>query len=268
MIDTHTHVVAADEERYPLDPSGMTEPWYRDDPCSVERLLTLMDEADVAGAVLVQGISAYGFDNRYALDAGRAHADRCTSVVCLDVAAPDAVATLRRDVGEHGARGLRWVAFGETRLTAPRAVWDEVAALGIPVVVTILADKLPDLDAAIPDLPHVPLALDHCAFADFSRGVPDDLAALAAHPRLYLKVSTIALDRMAEHGDVRDGVTELAACFGADRLMWGSDYSQTHDRPYPELVAYACHAASKLGDDERVAYLGGSASDLWPELAG
>ena len=117
MIDTHTHVVAADEERYPLDPSGMTEPWYRDDPCSVERLLSFMDESEVAGAVLVQGISAYGFDNRYALDSARAHPDRCTSVVYLDVAAPDAVATLRGNVRSDGAGGLRWVAFGDTQLT-------------------------------------------------------------------------------------------------------------------------------------------------------
>lgn len=268
MIDTHTHVVASDEERYPLDPSGMTDPWYRDDPCSVERLLTLMDEADVAAAVLVQGISAYGFDNRYALDAARAHPGRCTSVVYLDVAAPDAVPTLRACVDDGGARGLRWVAFGDTQLTEPRAVWDEAAALGLPVVVTILADRLAELDAVLPSLPAVAFALDHCGFADFSNGVPDDLAALAAYPRLHLKVSTIALDRMAEHGDVRDGLAELAARFGADRLMWGSDYSQTHDRPYVELAAYARHAASKLSDDDRVAYLGGTASDLWPELAG
>lgn len=268
MIDTHTHVVAADEDRYPLDPSGMTEPWYRDDPCSIERLLGLMDEARVDAAVLVQGISAYGFDNRYVLDAAQAHSDRCTSVVYLDVGAPDATVTLQRDVTEYGARGLRWVAFGDTGITEPRAVWDEIARLGIPVVVTLLADRLAALDAAIPGLPDVPLALDHCGFADFSHGVPGDLRALAAHPRLHLKVSTIALDRMAEHGDVRDGFAELAAHFGTDRLMWGSDYSQTHDRPYPELAEYARHAASKVSADAQAAYLGGTALDLWPELAG
>ena len=244
MIDTHTHVVADDEERYPLDPSGMTEPWYRDDPCSVERLLELMDEADVAGAVLVQGISAYGFDNRYALDSARAHPDRCTSVVYLDVTAPDAATTLRSNVRQDGARGLRWVAFGDTQLTEPRLLWDEVVALAIPVVVTVLAEKLPELHAAIFTLPDVPLALDHCGFADFAQGVPDALAALTAHRRLHLKVSTIALDRIAEHGDVRDGLAELAACFGSDRLMWGSDYSQTHDRPYPDWWRRCCGAAA------------------------
>jgi len=277
QVDTHTHVVAADEAAYPLDPpQGMTAPWYREDPCSVERLLALMGEAGVDRAVLVQGISAYGFDNRYVIDSARRFPKHCSSVVYLDVAGaeppidgPDDVAgNLRRLVRDEGVRGLRWVAFGETTLTEPRIVWDEAAALGIPVVVTVLAEKLEELAAMIPTLPGtIPLALDHCGFAEFSSGIPDVLRALAEFPTLHLKVSTIALDHLAAHGDVRDGLAELAACFGADRLMWGSDYSQTHDRPYPDLAEYARQAASKLDDAARAAFLAGTALSLWPELA-
>jgi len=269
QVDTHTHIVAADEVAYPLDPpQGMTAPWYREDPCSVERLLALMGEADVDRAVLVQGISAYGFDNRYAIDSARGFPKHCSSVVYLDVTDPAAVGELRRLVRGEGVRGLRWVAFGDTALRDPRAVWNEAATLGIPVVVTVLAEKLEELAAMIPSLPGtIPLALDHCGFADFSAGVPDVLLALAELPTLHLKVSTIALDHLAAHGDVRDGLAELAACFGADRLMWGSDYSQTHDRPYPELAEYARHAASRLDDDARAAFLAGTALALWPELA-
>jgi predicted TIM-barrel fold metal-dependent hydrolase len=274
QVDTHTHVVAEDEDAYPLDPPrGMTAPWYREDPCSVERLLALMGEAEVDRAVLVQGISAYGFDNRYTVDSARRFPKHCSSVVHLDLAAPDAApdaaGELRRLVRGEGVRGLRWVAFGDTGLAEPSAVWQEAAVLGIPVVVTVLADKLDELAATIPSLPKgIPLALDHCGFADFSAGVPDALRALGEFPTLHLKVSTIALDHLALHGDVRDGVAELAACFGADRMMWGSDYSQTHDRPYPELAEYARRAASRLGADARGAFLAGTALALWPELAG
>jgi hypothetical protein len=63
-------------------------------------------------------------------------------------------------------------------------------------------------------VPPLHVALGHCAFADFLKGVPDDLAELARSPNLSLKVSTITLDLMAEHGDVADGVAELAAVFG------------------------------------------------------
>jgi len=267
IVDTHTHVVAADATRYPLDALEPAGGWYRDVPISVEGLLGLMDDARVDRAVLVQAVSAYRFDNRYVLDSARAHSDRCTSVACLDVAAVGAAATLRRLTEERGARGLRWWALGDEPLDEPRDVWDEVAALQVPVVMTMFASRLEELVSLVPRLPPVPIAIDHCAFADFSIGVPPELAALAEHSTVVLKVSTITLERLAEYGDVRDGLAELAACFGADRLMWGSDFSQTHDRTYPELAELARFAVSRLGDGARAAVLGKTALRLWPELA-
>ncbi|HEV2309121.1 MAG TPA: amidohydrolase family protein [Acidimicrobiia bacterium] len=266
LIDTHVHVIAPDESRYPLDPSGATAPWYRDDPCSVERLLGLLDEHDVAAAVLVQAISAYRFDNRYALDAAAAHPGRTTPVACVDLAGPDPAAEAARLISV-GSRGLRWVAIHDGGLVEPAGVWEVAERAGLPVVVTILATHLRALAAALPRLPKVPLALDHCGFADFARGVPDELAVLADTPNLALKVSTIALDHAAEHGDVRELLGDLVDRFGADRLMWGSDYSQTHDRPYGDVVEYARHAASKLRDDDRDAFLAGTARTYWPGLA-
>jgi len=266
VVDTHVHVIAEDEAAYPLDPSGATGTWYRDEPCSVERLVRLLDAHDVASAVLVQAISAYRFDNRYALDAAAAHPGRTTAVACPDLAGPDPGAEATRLV-EAGARGLRWVAIHDGGLEEPAAVWAAAAQARLPVVVTILATHLPALADALPRLPTVPLALDHCGFADFAHGVPDDLAALADAPNLALKVSTIALDHAAAHGDVRELLGELVDRFGAHRLMWGSDYSQTHDRPYGEVVEYARHAASKLGDEDRDAFLAGTARAYWPELA-
>ena len=267
QVDTHTHVVADDEARYPLTPLEPTGGWYREVPYTVEGLLALMDGAGVDRAVLVQAVSAYGNDNRYVADAARAHSGRCTSVACLDPSDPHAVPDLRRLVEEQGVRGLRWWALRDEPLAEPRVVWDDLATLGIPVVVTMFADRLPELLALVPSLPAVPIAIDHCAFVDFAGGVPPELAAVAAHPTVCCKVSTIVLDRLAEHGDVRDGLAELAARLGPDRLLWGSDFSQTHDRPYADLAEYARHAASRLDDDARAAFLGENALRLWPELA-
>ncbi len=267
IVDTHTHVVADDVTRYPLDPRPGVHPWYRDHAHSAESLLTLMDEAGVDRAVLVQAVGAYRHDNRYVLDAARVHPERTASVVCLDLAAADAPAGLRRAVVEHGARGLRWWAIDGEPLGEPRAVWDEIGRLALPVVVTTFAARLDELLALVPRLPPVPLAVDHCAFADFAAGVPDALVALSAHPNVHWKVSTIVLDELAEHGDVRDGLAEVVARLGSDRVMWGSDFSQTNDRPYPELVEHARRAASRLGDDARAAFLGENALRVWPDLA-
>lgn len=265
-VDTHVHVISDDEERFPLDPSGVTDAWYRDDPCSVERLVTLMDGAGVDAAVLVQAISAYRHDNRYCAESARRFADRCTSVACIDVNGTDPVAAARQVVRDERMRGIRWVSIREGGVREPRVLWDEIATLGVPTVVTVLEDRLPELAKTIPGLPPIPLALDHCGFANFSAGIPDTLAALARFPNLFLKVSSNALDLLAEHGDPADGAAELAARFGG-RLMWGSDYSQTHDRPYAELVEWGRRAGAKLSDEQRTAYLGGNAVRMWPELA-
>ena len=85
VVDTHTHVVSDDEDAYPLHPRDLTAAWYRDDPCSVERLLRLMDESGVDRVVLVQGMSAYGTDNRYTHDSARRYPGRCTSVAFVDL---------------------------------------------------------------------------------------------------------------------------------------------------------------------------------------
>ena len=266
-VDTHVHVISPDQDRFPLNPNGMTEPWYQDDPCSVGRLLGLMDDAGVDAAVLVQPFTAYQYDNRYCAYAARRHPQRCTSVACVDVEAADAVDVARDVVEREGMRGLRWAAIRDGSVREPRALWDEFAALDVPVVVTILDHRLPELAEAIPSLPNIPLALDHCGFATYSKGIPDELCALAAFPNLHLKVSSMALDLMAEHGDPADGVADLATRFGPERLMWGSDYSQTHDRPYGELVEWGRAATAKLSDEQREWVLGGTALKLWPELA-
>jgi len=49
-------------------------------------------------------------------------------------------------------------------------------------------------------------------------------------------------------------------------LMWGSDYPQTHDRTYAQLVALAQNTAEVLPPQAQADYLGETALKLWPEL--
>jgi predicted TIM-barrel fold metal-dependent hydrolase len=226
-----------------------------------------MDDAGVDRAVLVQAVSAYRHDNRYCADAARRFPERFTSVGCVDPSGADAGARMRDLVDGAGMRGVRWMVIREGSLVEPRASWHAIGALGVPAVVTILEDRLPELAEVLPSIADIPVALDHCAFAHYPSGIPAALAALAEFPNLHLKISTNALDSMAEHGDPADVVADLAAIFGAERLMWGSDYSQTHDRPYPELVEWGRAGMKKLSDEQREWALGGTALKLWPELA-
>ena len=89
---------------------------------------------------------------------------------------------------------------------------------------------------------------------------------LARFENLHLKVTTIVIDaanRGPGHGPPLRGAAWPSA-FGADRLMWGSDYCQTHDRPYTELVRDGIEAFADLQGAQQEACLGGTALRLWP----
>jgi L-fuconolactonase len=273
IVDTHVHVVAADTERYPLRPKGPELDWFREAPVTVEDFLSFMTAAGVDRAVLVQPMSAYGFDNRYVIDSARMHADRLASVVILDTV-DDPARRLRAMAGE-GVTGVRLFAIANPtlgRLDGPQALvlWEAAAELGLVVVATILPPQLPELRAVLERFAGVTVALDHCAFPDLLGGSPyakaADLFELAAFPNLHLKVSCHLLEQAEAADDARDLVDRLAAVFGADRLLWGSDFPQTHDRSYAELVELGRNACSRLSPADQRRFLGENARRLWPRL--
>lgn len=270
LIDTHVHVVSPDEARYPLQPTNVSGPWYREAPCSAEQLLERMDEAGVARAVLVQPNGAYTHDCSYAADSAARHSERFAGVCSVDPNASDPVATLDHWVRERGMRGVRLFALsrGASWLAEPRTfpLWERAAQLGARVVVTIFAHQLPELDTVLRRFPEVPVALDHCGFPELT-GEPwrelDPLLALAECGNLHLKVSSFVLEAAEKAGDPRRLVAKLVAAFGAERVMWGSDFSQTHDRPYAGLVALGRHAFSGLSAEQQRGCLARTADRLF-----
>ncbi len=121
--------------------------------------------------------------------------------------------------------------------------------------------------------PGVPVVLDHCGFPDLRGGPPftgaAPLLALAEHPGLHLKVTSHVLEAAGADDPAAAGafVEHLVAAFGAERLVWGSDYPQTHGRTYAELVALGRDACRALSDADQARVLGENALRLWPSLA-
>ena len=274
LVDTHTHVVSPDRERYPLSPAGLPGGWYVDAPHSADELAALMDAHDVARAVIVQGVGAYSYDNRYAMDAVAERGDRFFGACCVDPHGPDPVGELERQHAA-GARGVRLFALARPApwlaTEAGERLWRAAAERGMHVIVTLLSPQLPELEHALTHYPEAAVSLDHCAFPPLEAGIEAGLAplvALARFPALHLKVSTHVLDASAEAcGEPGAVVEALARAFGAERLMWGSDFCQTHDRPYGELVALGCRAFAGLASEERAQALGGTARKLWERAA-
>jgi predicted TIM-barrel fold metal-dependent hydrolase len=140
--------------------------------------------------------------------------------------------------------------------------------LDVRVLLTTFGPALADLPSLLDRVGAVPLAIDHCAFPDLRGGPPYSRARplfeAAAFPNVHVKVSTNALDQATKAGgDPRDFVGALVHAYGPERMQWGSDWSQTHDRPYADLVAYAARALSVIPEDSRRWIEGHAARAFW-----
>ncbi|MBI3744790.1 MAG: amidohydrolase, partial [Chloroflexi bacterium] len=251
--------------------------WYHDTPCSAPRLRSLMGENRVDRAILVQGFGPYGYVNDYAADAAKADPNYFASVVVVH---PEQQPAERLDywVKQRGARGVRLIAArtGGAQLEPGEltpglvATWKRAVELGIPVLVQIQQKDAAWLHEAVKRFPG-PILLDHCAFPDLSGGPPYAKAknfwGLAALPQVHLKVTSIILHAATENGgDPRRLVDQLIATFGANRLMWGSDYSQTNHLTYPQHVELGRRSRANLKPADREWFEGGTALKFWPEL--
>ena len=275
IVDTHVHVVARDEVRYPLRPSGVGSQWFREHPVTVEEYAATADAAGVDRAVLVQAHGAYGSDNSYVLDAVAVAPERFVSVGIVDPDDPAAPDALRALAAVHGFAGVRLFGIGATAPTwfdgdAGMRLWESAAALDLRIVTTLLAPELPRLRRMLDRFPGVPVVLDHCGFPDLRDGPPypglEPLLDLADFAALHLKVTSHVLEAAGSASDSATLVRRLAGTFGARRLVWGSDYPQTHDRSYADLVALGHAACDDLAATDRDLVMGGNALRLWPAL--
>jgi L-fuconolactonase len=250
--------------------------WFDEHPVTAEQLVDALDAGEVAGAVVVQAKGAYGFDNSYAADGRAVSPTRLVNASIIDMDAPDRLEQLSYWATERGMLGTRLFDIPTSSpswLNDPStaAVLDRARDLGIRVSLCVLEGSIPLVGDLLDLAPDLPIALDHCGFADFTGGPPykaaEPLFALQSHGNLRLKVTTTTLSPGSEAGDdPRDVLEHLCEVFGVERLMWGSDYPQHHHEPYPDIVERARYACSRLSPAEQVRYLSGTALELWPEL--
>lgn len=256
IVDSHCHV---------------SRLWF--DP--VESLLFQMDRNQVEHAVLVQ-ISAEN-DNSYQFECVRRYPGRFVSVVKVEETRPDALDELERLV-ERGARGVRLLATTRSPGEDPLAIWRAAARLRLPV--SCLAYSSADFGSdsfaeLIEQLPDLTVVIEHMG----SFNQPDgELApypnrrrvfALSRFPNVYLKVHGIGefaprispFDETAPFGAEVPPLLEMAhAAFGADRLMWGSDYPPVSSREgYRNALEFTMERLSGLPDRDRGAIFGGTA---------
>lgn len=263
IVDTHVHPVAADQARYPLHPAA-GEDWFKDEPMPAETFIEHMARAGVDQAVLVQAFTAHGYDNSYAADCAAKYPDTFVAVGRVDPLAADAVETLTYWVKERGIRGIRLGMDTPEEIGHPRTlpVWLRAEQLRITVSVQLAGEArrsgLPALGGLLARFPGINMVLDHLAHAPAL-----DLAALARHPNLHLKFSSLNIREVPEG---RAYFGRLFQEFGASRIMWGSDFPHSKG-DYTGLVALAQETLAFLSVEDQEEALAGTARRLYPRLA-
>jgi L-fuconolactonase len=107
----------------------------------------------------------------------------------------------------------------------------QVGEHGLPFELCITADQLPEAIALVERCPETRFVLDHCGKPairhDAFERWAERLAVLGQHERVTCKISGLLTESRADQRDaasLRPYVDQARACFGASRLMYGSDW--------------------------------------------
>ena len=271
LVDAHLHMWDLERCEYGwITPAvGILDRTHSIDEVEDERLA-----AGVTGAVLVQAANSR-CDTDLMLAAMAAHPYVAGVVGWVDLlrgaaAEADAVA-LAADGRVVGIRHLihdepdpDWVVRGVV-VDGLRAVARAGLAFDVVAVLPRHLEHVPTLAAAAPDLR---LVIDHLAKPPIASGDlagwKTRLAAAAAHPNVYAKVS--GLDTAAGSpdwtpDDLRPAFDHALEVFGADRLMYGGDWPVSRlGGGYARQHAAFERLTADLSDSERAAIRSGSAT--------
>jgi len=266
VIDSHVHVWEHRQD-FPFA-EGAKPPAYDN---SADDLLKLMHTNGVARTVLIQVIH-YRWDNHYLIDVLRRYPGKFHGVCRVnpeDPAAPDHLSQLTEQ-GCHGVRLSPDATAKSDWIRGPlmTPLWQRCAQLRVPMTLLLPASRLPDVMPWIEKNPGLDVVIDHMADVP-----PDDpkgfqlLLQMARYPRVYVKISHMwSLSRRPyPYPDMAEQVARLRDGFGANRLMWGTDWPIVPDTlSYAQRVALYRDHLGFLTSSERADILYKTVQRVWP----
>jgi L-fuconolactonase len=193
----------------------------------------------------------------------------------VDLRAHDLRARLAHFQSFPRFRGVRHIAQAEADDFLLR---DDVAhgigqlhEFGLTYDILVYAHQLPAALALVERLPDQPFVIDHLAKPRIREGTLEPWAThtrqMARHPNVCCKVSGLVTEADWKHwqpADLQPFLDIVFESFGADRLMFGSDWPVCLlAADYPRVVELIESYASHLSDDERDGLFGGTATRFY-----
>jgi L-fuconolactonase len=271
-IDAHHHVWRLSRGDYG---------WLTPALGAIHRDFTLDDlapwlrRAGIGATVLVQAAPTVA-ETEFLLAAAAASDGVVWGVVgWVDLASPDAIATLERLARDRALRGVRpmlqdltdpdWIARPEARRTL-----SSLPTLGLRFDALVTPRELPALLRMLDQQPELAIVVDHGAKPPIVAGRREPwaslIAAVAAHPRVHCKLSGLATEAGAEWSanTLQPWVDHLIECFGPQRLLWGSDWPVVDlAGGYGRWLEATETLLAPLTGEDRAAILGGNAARFY-----
>ena len=269
-VDAHHHVWRLSRGDYGwLKPTPELLPIHRD--FMLRELRPMLRSANVGATVLVQAAPTLA-ETSFLLEVAKASGGLVRGVVgWADLAADGAVAMLGTFAAEPLLKGVRpmlqdlpepsWILRPEIQPALAA-----LPALGLRFDALVKPRELKPLLATLERHPDLAVVIDHCAKPDIARGAwqpwAEDLAAIARETRAHCKLSGLVTEagRGWSVETLRRYVAHVLACFGSERVIWGSDWPVvTLAASYAEWVEAGDELLAGLTQGERDAIYGGNA---------
>jgi predicted TIM-barrel fold metal-dependent hydrolase len=237
-----------------------------------------MDDTGIGGAVLVQATTAYGYDNSYVIDSARQHPGRFAVVGTVNPLLPDAAERLTEVAASGDLDGVRLFTQGSTVpvqgewFAAPESYpfWGAAEKTGVPVCLQMrLGAATPQLEDVLGRFPGAKVLLDHFGYPDIAASparAGEEVAKLARHPGLHLKLTHRSLEPLHAAGDTATGFLQPVTEAFAGRIAWGSNCPAA-EQPLDELVALAKDVLAPLPATVQEDIFAGTARRLYPKVA-
>ncbi len=228
IIDTHTHIYSAEEERYPPIPDPLYPPG---ESGRVETLRRRMRENGVAGACLVQTSSFYGYDNRFTCDTAARTRAWSAGVCTLDPDDPSAPPLIPRYVREFNIHAMRSRPAKDGRMDSPgvQELWKGCGNAGIVVNILCNRDNTDAVARMLEKFNRQPIVIDHCLNLKAGPEMERTLAAmlrLAKFPNTHAKLTFLATGSAEEYPfrDMHGPCRKIIDAYTPDRCIWGSGF--------------------------------------------
>jgi L-fuconolactonase len=280
-IDGHVHVFRAVSERYPRSVHSM---YPAEMEAPVEDLLETLDRNDVDGAVIVP-LSSH---DDYLAECLATYPERLRGIGVLDPDRSGDATDARRRLSQVGLRGLRVFRLGDPARSSPQELdaWPVLEVLrevdGV-LWLYVSGEELELLPRVLDRLPELKVVLNHMGWPlpeefqvdDLGRpSIPglvppptlDTVRRLAPYEGVHVMFSgAYAFSSEAfPFSDLTGVVTTLYESYGAERMMWASDYPWIKEAPgYEAQLNLVDHYLPKLTAGERQAVMGGTAARLF-----